>query len=102
MHQKKFKVRIGLNNPQTKLRNLSFSDGEFGATMSVTLTNEGPVTFTLESRTPSSPPTATQSTRNTRSNTPSAEVERRKALRKAEWEKKKATNTGPGAPAQAT
>ena len=72
--------------------------------MSVTLTNEGPVTFTLESRTPSSPPTTTPSTHETRSNTPSAEAERRKAekaLRKAEWEKK-ATKTGPEAPAQAT
>lgn len=73
--------------------------------MSVALTNEGPVTFTLESRTPSSPPTATPSTLDTRSNAPSsAEAERRKAekaLRKAEWEKK-ATKTGPEAPAQAT
>lgn len=65
--------------------------------MSVALTNEGPVTFTLESRTHSPLPTATSSTFNTWSNTPPVEAERRKAekaIRKAEWEKKKATKTG--------
>jgi len=79
-------------------------DGQFGAMMSVALTNEGPVTFTLESRTPSSLPTAIPSSFNTRSNTPSMEAERKKAekaLRKAEWEKK-ATKAGLETPAQAT
>ena len=69
--------------------------------MSVSLTNEGPVTFTLESQTHSSLPTATPSTFNTRSNTPSVEAERKKAekaIRKAEWEKKKATKIGLEAP----
>jgi len=59
--------------------------------MSVALTNEGPVTFTLESRAP--PPPST-STRSTSSNTPFVAAERKKAekaIRKAEWEKKKAT-----------
>jgi hypothetical protein len=47
--------------------------------MSVALTNEGPVTFTLESRTPSFLQTATSSTLYTRSNTPSVEAEQKKA-----------------------
>ena len=47
--------------------------------MSVALTNEGPVTFTLESRTPSSLQTATSSTLYTRSNTPSVGAEKKKA-----------------------
>jgi D-tyrosyl-tRNA(Tyr) deacylase len=100
MHQKRSKVRVRLSLHMDEIENPP--DGQFGAMMSVALTNEGPVTFTLESRTPSSLPTATLSTFNTRSNTPSAEAERKKAekaLRKAEWEKKKATKTGLEEPA---
>jgi hypothetical protein len=70
--------------------------------MSVALTNEGPVTFTLESRTLSSLPTASPSTFNTRSNTPSERKKAEKAIRKAEWEKKKATKIGLEATSQAT
>lgn len=90
-------MRLSVTTDETE----SPTDGQFGAMMSVALTNEGPVTFTLESRTNSPLPTATPSTFNTRSNTPSLETERKKAekaIRKAEWEKKKATKLDLEAP----
>jgi D-aminoacyl-tRNA deacylase len=58
-----------------------FIDGQFGAMMSVGLTNEGPVTFTLDSRLSESTPASGISTPN-----PTTSKADGKKARRAVWE----------------
>ncbi|KAG8832556.1 D-tyrosyl-tRNA(Tyr) deacylase [Serendipita sp. 399] len=81
---------------------LKIKDGRFGAMMSVSLTNEGPVTFTLDSReasgatsTGTSTPIATTSTSRSRGGDDKfAQRNAEKALRRAAWEAAKREKEG--------
>ncbi|KAG8807547.1 D-tyrosyl-tRNA(Tyr) deacylase [Serendipita sp. 411] len=81
---------------------LKIKDGRFGAMMSVALTNEGPVTFTLDSRevpgtasTGTSTPTASASASKGREGADKlAQRNAEKALRRAAWEAAKREKDG--------